>query len=130
MVDLSATILDIAGAAADFEIDGQVIAPARPQSEALAPHVSKHSISEYWVLGVEEGAYGGAQDLLIVPVLLTDLAPSKVGSTLTTLTVPSAFTTSGQRATSLILTRSGALASASYTTWTRTRRRFATFSSP
>ncbi|KII86595.1 hypothetical protein PLICRDRAFT_142944 [Plicaturopsis crispa FD-325 SS-3] len=54
MVDLGTTILELAGAAADYLTDGSVMnfhGPAQPVSS------SRHALVEYWVYGVEEGIY-------------------------------------------------------------------------
>jgi arylsulfatase A-like enzyme len=63
MVDLSRTILDVAEAATDYHSDGVKInlhQDSHADAVGVASHqLARHSISEYWVLGVEEGIYGG-----------------------------------------------------------------------
>lgn len=63
IVDLSKTILDIAGGKPTYEDDGTAIdlhqAREVEQDLLVKGGVSRHSISEYWVLGVEEGIYAG-----------------------------------------------------------------------
>lgn len=59
MVDLSRTILDIAGAETDYLNDGVKINLHQEGQEDPAHQLARHSISEYWVLGVDEGIYGG-----------------------------------------------------------------------
>ena len=55
IVDLSRTILDIAGAKTDYDDDGTTI---NLHQEKKEEHVlARHSLSEYWVLGAEEGVY-------------------------------------------------------------------------
>jgi len=58
IVDLSRTILELAGAKTSYEDDGTRI---NLHQEAPTPEhkLARHSISEYWVLGVEEGVWGG-----------------------------------------------------------------------
>lgn len=75
MPDLGATILSLAGATADYQVDGRVIPFASASSQtarawmedrtnvhsrATPTQDKHHSVSEYWVYGVEEGKYGGA----------------------------------------------------------------------
>ncbi|KAM0753492.1 putative arylsulfatase precursor [Meredithblackwellia eburnea MCA 4105] len=55
IVDLSATILDIAGAQTDYESDGKPIPITEESSKDVTHRTSRHSIQEYWVLGVTEG---------------------------------------------------------------------------
>ena len=65
MVDLAKTIMGIAGARADYIDDGREIALPRKASsddvglQAMDTHKADHAISEFWVLGVEEGKYAG-----------------------------------------------------------------------
>lgn len=56
MVDLSRTILELAGARAVYHDDGVKI--DLHQGDAVHG-LARHSISEYWVLGAEEGVYSG-----------------------------------------------------------------------
>lgn len=70
MVDLSKTILQLTGARADYVDDGRVIDLHRQQAsverevrptnegDGLNEH-ARHAISEYWVLGAEEGVFAG-----------------------------------------------------------------------
>lgn len=57
IVDLSRTILDLAGAATDYTNDGVKI--NLHQERDPAHQYARHSISEYWVLAIDEGVYGG-----------------------------------------------------------------------
>ncbi|WVQ83413.1 hypothetical protein IAT38_005554 [Cryptococcus sp. DSM 104549] len=57
MVDLSRTILDIAGATTDYNDDGVKI--NLHQEEKEEHQLARHAISEYWVLAVDEGVFGG-----------------------------------------------------------------------
>ena len=57
MVDLSRTILDIAGAKTGYNDDGVEI--NLHQKKDAIHQLARHSLSEYWVLGVDEGVYGG-----------------------------------------------------------------------
>lgn len=62
IVDLSRTILDIAGAKADYEDDGVRIDLHQPKIDDLMEArdgEARHSLTEYWVLGGGEGIYGG-----------------------------------------------------------------------
>jgi hypothetical protein len=59
MVDLSRTILDIAGARTGYNDDGVTINLHQTERHDDAHRLARHSISEYWVLGVEEGVWGG-----------------------------------------------------------------------
>jgi hypothetical protein len=56
IVDLSRTILDIAGAKADYDDDGVRIDLHQGD---LKEGDARHALTEYWVLGVEEGIYSG-----------------------------------------------------------------------
>lgn len=73
IADLGATILSLAGAKADYEVDGRVIPLAKNEqrghegdkrelavyygaNEAQSKH---HTVAEYWIYGLEEGKYGG-----------------------------------------------------------------------
>ncbi|KAJ9127743.1 hypothetical protein QFC24_000026 [Naganishia onofrii] len=70
MVDLSKTIMQLAGARADYVDDGRVIdlhsqrvttgdgEESGGEHEAL-DEKARHAISEYWVLGAEEGVFAG-----------------------------------------------------------------------
>lgn len=64
IVDLSKTILHLAGAHVEgYEDDGQVIDFHDGKTlvrEKSRVETARHSLSEYWVLGVEEGIYAGA----------------------------------------------------------------------
>lgn len=63
MVDLSRTILDIAGAAADYVDDGVRIDlhdGAEFDKSAPSPELARQSLSEFWVYAVEEGKYAPA----------------------------------------------------------------------
>jgi hypothetical protein len=51
MVDLSATILDIAGATTDYVHDGHPIPITEKASKDVSHKISRHAIQEYWVLG-------------------------------------------------------------------------------
>ncbi|KAK4688406.1 hypothetical protein P7C73_g1707, partial [Tremellales sp. Uapishka_1] len=63
IVDLSRTILDIAGARTGYVDDGSRI---NLHQESLVEHqLARHSISEYWVYGVEEGVYGAYRTLRV-----------------------------------------------------------------
>ncbi|WVQ74652.1 hypothetical protein IAR50_004254 [Cryptococcus sp. DSM 104548] len=57
-VDLARTILDIAGATPDYEDDGRRINLHQKGEERAEHQVARHAISEYWVLGVDEGVFG------------------------------------------------------------------------
>lgn len=57
MVDLSRTILDLAGATPDYEDDGVGINLHNGDAEP-AHSLARQSLSEYWVTAVEEGKYG------------------------------------------------------------------------
>ncbi len=57
IVDLSRTILDIAGAKADYDDDGVRI--DLHQGDLESRRDARHALTEYWVLGVEEGIYSG-----------------------------------------------------------------------
>lgn len=57
IVDLSRTILDIAGAKTGYQDDGVKINLHQGANERHS--LARHSISEYWVLGVDEGIYTG-----------------------------------------------------------------------
>lgn len=70
MVDLSKTIMQLAGARADYIDDGRVIdlhsqrVTTGDAAESEAGHEAldgeaRHAISEYWVLGAEEGVFAG-----------------------------------------------------------------------
>ncbi|OXB34748.1 hypothetical protein LQV05_003143 [Cryptococcus neoformans] len=59
MVDLSRTILDIAGAYPDYTDDGRRINLHQRGQENLEHQIARHAISEYWVMGVDEGVFGG-----------------------------------------------------------------------
>lgn len=59
MVDLSRTILDIAGARPDYDDDGVHINLHQQYAADPSHQLARHSISEYWVLAVDEGVYGG-----------------------------------------------------------------------
>jgi arylsulfatase A-like enzyme len=60
MVDLSRTILDIAAAHSSYENDGVRINLHQGEADLSGEHKkARHSISEYWVLGAEEGIYAG-----------------------------------------------------------------------
>ncbi|KLT43770.1 putative arylsulfatase precursor [Cutaneotrichosporon oleaginosum] len=72
IVDLARTIMDIAGAQADYVDDGARMDihghhEARDAKDASDDNASdarharhaRHALAEYWVLGVEEGIYGG-----------------------------------------------------------------------
>ncbi|KAM0747253.1 arylsulfatase precursor [Meredithblackwellia eburnea MCA 4105] len=61
MVDLSATILDIAGADTDYVHDGLPIPITEDSRSEVIHKPSRHAIQEYWVLGVQEGFYSGGQ---------------------------------------------------------------------
>ncbi|TYJ53503.1 hypothetical protein B9479_005889 [Cryptococcus floricola] len=58
-VDLARTILDIAGAKTDYEDDGRKINLHQKGEEKVEQRVARHAISEYWVLAVDEGVFGG-----------------------------------------------------------------------
>lgn len=58
MVDLSRTIMDLAGAKTDYENDGVMMNLHTEEGEDNKD--ARHSISEYWVQAVEEGIYAGA----------------------------------------------------------------------
>ena len=68
MVDLAKTIMGIAGARADYTDDGrQIVLPRKASADdaglrALGSYKANHAISEFWVLGVEEGKYAGEFD--------------------------------------------------------------------
>lgn len=70
MVDLAKTIMGIAGARADYIDDGREITLPREASSIAAGlsaydvHKANHAISEFWVLGVEEGIYAGVSSQL------------------------------------------------------------------
>lgn len=59
MVDLARTVLDIAGANPDYTDDGRKINLHQHGEENFEQQIARHAISEYWVLGVDEGVYGG-----------------------------------------------------------------------
>lgn len=61
IVDLSRTILDIAGAKPDYLDDGVVINLHNDDDDSKqAQHaLARHSLSEFWVYGIEEGIYAG-----------------------------------------------------------------------
>ena len=59
MVDLSRTILEVAGAQTSYNDDGVRINLHQDGQHDAAHQLARHSISEYWVLGVEEGVWGG-----------------------------------------------------------------------
>lgn len=59
MVDLSRTILDIAGANPDYTDDGRKINLHQHGEKNLEHQIARHAISEYWVLGADEGVFGG-----------------------------------------------------------------------
>lgn len=58
IVDLSRTILDIAGGSVSHRDDGVKINLHQSQETVEEAHkLARHSLSEYWVLGAEEGIY-------------------------------------------------------------------------
>ncbi|KAJ9125075.1 hypothetical protein QFC22_000028 [Naganishia vaughanmartiniae] len=71
MVDLSKTIMQLTGARADYVDDGraidlhqrrkdkEVVPASGSEAETLGEH-ARHAISEYWVLGAEEGVFADA----------------------------------------------------------------------
>lgn len=64
MVDLAKTIMGLAGATADYVDDGREIVLPRVKAEGVDGVVNPAretdwAISEFWVLGVEEGTYAG-----------------------------------------------------------------------
>lgn len=59
IVDLSRTILDVAGAKTPYVNDGVRINLHQEDKKEETHQLARHSISEYWVLGVEEGVWGG-----------------------------------------------------------------------
>ncbi|WVQ83467.1 hypothetical protein IAT38_005608 [Cryptococcus sp. DSM 104549] len=63
IVDLSRTILDIAGARTDYGNDGVRINlhqhKGEEKEERVEHKLARHAIAEYWVLGGAEGVYGG-----------------------------------------------------------------------
>ncbi|KAM0786789.1 hypothetical protein ACM66B_002223 [Microbotryomycetes sp. NB124-2] len=71
IVDLGATILELAGASSDYTNDGEVmpitksqrlsIAEAEEQGESATPARKQHHLSEYWVEGAEEGRFTSGQ---------------------------------------------------------------------
>lgn len=54
IVDLSATILELAGANTDYEHDGRPIPITEDKSLDIQHKTSRHAITEYWVLGVSQ----------------------------------------------------------------------------
>lgn len=59
IVDLSRTILEVAGAKTPYVNDGVRINLHQDDVKEEAHQLARQSISEYWVLGVEEGVWGG-----------------------------------------------------------------------
>jgi len=65
LADLGATILHLAGASADFEVDGTPVpltAPDRARQD-LAGGPKQHHLAEYWVEGVVEGRFASGRTL-------------------------------------------------------------------
>lgn len=59
MVDLSRTFLDLAGAKPDYEDDGTKINLHQKADKKEQANYAKHrhTLSEFWVKGIEEGKY-------------------------------------------------------------------------